>query len=68
MYLIPFSDFEKALVGVVDGSMRFDGSKMKLSVGTPGTWSNGVYDVYIYSLYFRTIHQNGMNIAVEDVA
>jgi hypothetical protein len=66
-YIIPFSHITKALHGVIDGVQRFDGSKMRLAVTTPSNWVSGVYDVTIYSLYFRRIEQNNGSITVHDV-
>lgn len=66
MYIIPFGDIAKALHGSVDGIMHFDGTKKRLEVTTPAGWTNGNYDVNIYSIYFRVIYQNGSVLTAED--
>jgi hypothetical protein len=66
VYVIPFSDIGKALHGIIDGDMVFDGSKMRLEITTPAGWANTTYEIRIYSLYFRTITQNGSDLSVKD--
>jgi hypothetical protein len=66
-YLIPFGEFDKALVGAVDGLLDINGQKMRLRIETPSTWANANYDVYIYSLFYRLITQVQGNLIVEDL-
>lgn len=65
-YVIPFGDIGKALHGIIDGSMQFDGSKARLQITTPAAWPSSTYEVRIYSLYHRVISQNGSDISVAD--
>jgi hypothetical protein len=64
VYVIPFGDFGKALHGIIDGVQVFAGTKEKLQFTTPSTFTPGTYNITIYSLYFRTLTQNGKTLSV----
>jgi hypothetical protein len=66
VHVIPFGDFGAALHGKMDGYHKFDGSKCRLQLTTPALWFTDDYKITIYSLYFREIHQNGSDLAVQD--
>ncbi len=66
-YVLSFGDLQMAFHGQINGVNKFDGSKGRLSVTTPSTWVGGSYEVSIYSLYFRTISQNGSDLSVKDL-
>jgi hypothetical protein len=64
VYVIPFGDFGKALHGIIDGVQVFAGTTERLKFTTPSTFTPGTYRIKIYSLYFRTLTQNGQTLSV----
>jgi hypothetical protein len=59
VYSIVFcDDIGSAFDGKIDGYYTFRGQKDQLEITTPSTWTNGVYEVVIYSYYYKQVRQN----------
>jgi hypothetical protein len=51
-------DVGSAFSGMIDGYYSFKGQKDQLEITTPATWTNGVYEVVIYSYYYKRVEQH----------